>query len=420
MINYFRKKLLVFDSSQKLFILSVLACVFFISFDYAIVRPSSTSIFISIYKSKLFPYCWILGVPFNLFVVYLYNRFLPIIGCLKTFFAFVFSIIVINVSTSLFIGKLPFLIFFQFIFKDVYILLAFKQAWSMIHTTINTQKAKFLYGLMFGFGGIGSVLGGIISGFFAVKIKSENLLMFSLPIYLIIFLFYNIALKNSAVKADFKKEILEENSYPKRGFSLIKKSPYLVIILLIVVSMQISTAFLDYQFNAFLEKSIPNMDLRTQFTGKLTSLINLISTCFQFFGGFLLINILGFKKSHLSIPILLAFNSLLFLIFPSFGMITYAFSTIKSLDYSFFSILREMLYIPLKTDEKYRAKAIIDVFAYRSAKAFASLFLIFIQNITGLNTILLITIMSMIIYFIWTRVIFTLFKKQKEKELIQN
>lgn len=420
MFKFFKKNLLDFNSSQKLFILSVCACAFFFSCDYAIIRPASTSIFISNYTSKLFPYSWILGVPFNLFIVYLYNRFLPVIGCLKTFFVFVCSIIFMNSLTALLAAKFPFLIFIQFIFKDVYILLAFKQTWSMIHTTINTQKAKFLYGLMFGCGGAGSIFGGLISGFLAIKIRSLNLFLFSLPLYTIVFIFYYIAFKNSGIRGDFQKQISEENPYPQKGFSLIKKSPYLIAVLLIVIFMQISSAFLDYQFNVYLERTITNIDLRTQFTGRLTSVINSISTCFQFLGGFLLISLLGFKKSHLLVPILLAINSLLFLFFPSFAMITYAFASIKSLDYSFFGIIREMLYIPLKIDEKYRAKAIIDVFAYRSAKAFASLFLIFIQNIISLesiNVILFLTIMSMIIYLIWTRVVLILFKK--EKELIQ-
>ena len=35
-----------------------------------------------------------------------------------------------------------------------------------------------------------------------------------------------------------------------------------------------------------------------------------------------------------------------------------------------------MLYVPLQPDEKYRAKAIIDVFAYRTSKAFASLLIL--------------------------------------------
>jgi len=182
--------------------------------------------------------------------------------------------------------------------------------------------------------------------------------------------------------------------------------------------MQIATAFIDYQFNTYLEIAIPNVDLRTAFTGKVTSGINFIVTCFQFFGGFLLINFIGIKRSHLFVPCLLGINSIAFLIFPSFGMATYSHMSIKSLDYSLFGIIREMLYIPLKTDEKYRAKAIIDVFAYRSAKALASLFLIFLQNITGLNIILLISIISMLVYFFWIKVVSSMFKEQDQ--VIQN
>ena len=38
-----------------------------------------------------------------------------------------------------------------------------------------------------------------------------------------------------------------------------------------------------------------------------------------------------------------------------------------------------MLYLPLKNEEKFKAKAIIDVFAYRSSKAVASLIIIALQ-----------------------------------------
>ena len=217
--------------------------------------------------------------------------------------------------------------------------------------------------------------------------------------------------------SDFKSLISSEDANPKEGFALIKKSNFMLFILFVVIFMQVSTAFLDYQFNIHLEKAIPDIDLRTQFTGKLTSVINSISTAFQLLGGFILIQFLGLKKSHISIPILLGVNSILFFFFPSFGMATIAFATIKSLDYSFFGIIREMLYIPLKLDEKYRAKAIIDVFAYRSAKAIASLFLIFMQNITGLNIVLLISVISMVIYFLWIRVVSVMFKKHEKVEV---
>ncbi len=414
-----KSNFLSFSRSQKIFIISIIASVFFISAEYGITRPASTSIFVSNFTSRLFPYCWILAVPVNLLIVYLYNRFLPKLGCLKTFFAFVISIIFVNSTTALLVKKYPFLAFIQFIFKDVYILLAFKQAWSIIHSTIDTNKAKYLYGVMFGMGGMGSVLGGLVSGFSAVKMGSVNLFYFSCPLYLLIFFFYYTAYKNSSIsKGKFQDLLFSENSNPKEGFSLIRKSSFLLFILLIVIFMQVSTALLDYQFNFFLEKNIPNMDLRTQYTGRLTSLINFLSTAFQFFGGFVLVHFLGLKRAHKLVPMLLGVNSFAFLLFPSFGMATYAFATIKSLDYSLFGIIREMLYIPLKLDEKYRAKAIIDVFAYRSAKAFASLFLIFIQNITGLNIILLISVMSTIIYLFWIKIVSLMFKKQEVQKPI--
>lgn len=410
-LSNIKKAFLNFSIKERLFILSVAVGVFFISCDYAIIRPASTSIFLSQFSSKMFPYCWMLAIPVNLFIVYIYNKLLLKYGSLKTFFFFISSIILMHVSTSIFLKSFPFIIFIQFIFKDVYILLSFKQLWSLIHSTIDTNKAKFLYGLMFGIGSLGSVFGGIISATFATKIGSNNLFFLSFIFYLLVFFCYFKAYKNSPVLNDDYHNNINLKASFKDGFKLIKNSNFLLFILLIVVFMQISTAFLDYQFNFFLEKNIVDIDLRTKFTGKLTSVINGISFLFQFLGGFLLIHFFGLKKSHLLVPLLLIINAIMIFFYPSFIMATIAFVSIKSFDYSFFGIIREMLYIPLKKDEKYRAKAIIDVFAYRSSKAIASLFLIFIQNLTGLNIVLLISIISMLIYFIWVNVIRVMFKK---------
>jgi AAA family ATP:ADP antiporter len=410
-LNKISKALLNFSSKEKLFIFSVVIGVFFISCDYAIIRPASTSIFLSQFSSRMFPYCWMLALPVNLFVVYIYNKLLLRYGSLKTFFFFILSIILMNLTTSIFFKSFPFIIFIQFIFKDIYILLSFKQLWSLIHSTIDTNKAKFLYGVMFGVGSLGSVLGGVISAIFATKIGSDNLFFLSLIFYLLVFYCYFKAYKNSPILNDDYHNNINLNHSFKDGFKLIKNSNFLLFILLIVIFMQISTAFLDYQFNFFLEKNISDVDLRTKFTGKLTSIINGISFLFQFLGGFLLIHFFGLKKAHLLVPILLIINSIIIFFYPSFLMATIAFVSIKSFDYSFFGIIREMLYIPLQKDEKYRAKAIIDVFANRSSKAIASLFLIFIQNLTGLNIVLLISIISMLIYFIWINVIRVIFKK---------
>jgi ATP/ADP translocase len=99
-----------------------------------------------------------------------------------------------------------------------------------------------------------------------------------------------------------------------------------------------------------------------------------------------------------------------FLFFPTFTFISFYFANIKAFDYSIFGIIKEMLYIPLKVDEKFKAKAIIDVFAYRTAKALASLI---IMGLGLLHSYSLNTLLSwgvIFIFFAWMIAVLVLFK----------
>ena len=56
------------------------------------------------------------------------------------------------------------------------------------------------------------------------------------------------------------------------------------------------------------------------------------------------------------------------------------------MDYSIFRGAKELLYIPLSYDAKYRAKELIDVFAYRFGKGAASLIALFFGRFSALGT----------------------------------
>lgn len=243
----------------------------------------------------------------------------------------------------------------------------FKQLWSLIHTTMDTSKSKFVYGLLFGLGALGGIVGSFVPGFLAVRIGSEKILFLAIPVYALLFFFYSLAFRHSSFKDGRKFEKGTEGKPAIGAFRMVASSRFLTCVLLLVIFMQLSIAFVDYQFNSFLETHIPTKDLRTEYFGRLTGIINIFYCSFQLLGGFLVIHFLGLKRSHLLVPIFLLGNGLLFLCLPTFAMISYAFVAIKAIDYSFFSPIREMLYIPLKIGEKFRAKAVIDVFAYRSA-----------------------------------------------------
>lgn len=398
--------------TEKLFVFFAILAGMAIAGEYGIIRPASSSLFITAFSSKALPWVWFATVPLNLLVISLYNRFLPRIGPIKMMGILALSVVSVNFLTAQIGSAWPPIIFLQFAWKDIYILLMFKQLWSMIHSTIQPNRAKYLYGFIFGMGTVSSLLCSQIPTHFAVDLGTAPLLYFSAPLYALLFVSYRLALKRSGVQtANFDTEL---PSSPLEGFSLIRKSSFMTSILLLVVLMQVSAGLLEYQFNAHLEMKFLDQDLRTAYCGEIMGYTNLLSTCLQFIGGFFLIQWLGMKRGHFMIPLLLCISGLCAAIFPTFAMISFSFIFVKAIDFSLFGVLREMLYIPLSLDEKYRAKAVIDVFAYRSSKAVVSLTVLGLQALTGAAILFYVNTLSIALFIAWMGLVWFMFKRAPE------
>jgi ATP:ADP antiporter, AAA family len=398
---------------MNLFVFFAILCAMAISGEYSITRPASNALFLTTFTSQGYPYVWVATVPLNLFIIFLYNRFLPKIGPFIMMSLLITLAMVINSLTGLFVSTYPKLIFLQFAWKDVYILLMFKQLWSMIHMTVQKERAKLLYGFIYGMGTVGSIFGSMIPGFFAVQWGSEQLLFFTIPVYLFLLFSYAMAYRRSG--ADHEALKGDEHASTTAGFRQIYHSPYLICVLLLVIFMQVSAALVEFQFNANLELEIADKDLRTEYCGKLGALINALCLMFQFFGGFLMLQLIGLKRSHLVVPLLLTAVFMTSWVIPSFSLISFTYAFFKSIDFSLFGMLREMLYIPLRPQEKYQAKAIIDVFAYRTSKALVSFLVLSLQAIVGYQLLSWINFISLSIFLSWLAVVTTMFRiGQKE------
>jgi AAA family ATP:ADP antiporter len=75
----------------------------------------------------------------------------------------------------------------------------------------------------------------------------------------------------------------------------------------------------------------------------------------------------------LGMPVVLSVCSMAFWCMPSFAVMSFGKILGKALDYSLFRASKEMLYIPLKYEEKTAGKTFVDIFAYRLSKGVASL-----------------------------------------------
>jgi len=413
-----KKEFLSYSHSERLFTLFAMICGFFITFEYAIVKPTSNSIFIAHYGVKLYPYAWLVALPLNLLVVTVYNRFLSSLGCFRMALCSVTVMIGTSVISGFYVARCAPLAFLLYIWKDIYVLLMFQQLWSVIHTQIKMSRAKYLYGILFGVSGCGAIFGSMIPGFLAVKMGSESLLFMTAPLYLLFIRFYYSMLK----QGNFLNHCDIETPYHHKisqGIHLIRSSIFLKFILLIVVLMQLSTTIMEFQFNTFLHIKFPAQDMRTQFYGRFWATVNTCKLCIQFFATFLLVQFLGLRRSHFVVPGVLFINSILSLLKPTFNVITYSFGVIKTFDYSIFNIIKEMLYIPLKIEEKFKAKAIIDVFAYRSAKSISAFFVIGLQYLYPLHVPYVFSWGPFVLFIIWIVATFLLTRDGRFKKPIE-
>ena len=386
---------------EKLFLLFAMLCGFLISADYAIIRPVSNSLCIHVYGSKIFPYIWLISLPFNLAVVSLYNYLLPRLGCLKLFIATTAIITACNLLCAAWISEFSILPLLFYIWKDVYVLLMFQQLWSVIHATMKMKNAQYLYGFLFGIGALGAFAGSFIPGFFAVKMGSEFLLNCTLPLYFLLTLNYVGLLRfSNQVEKDVSEKTKKGASLPQ-SCKLIFSSRLLTAILLITAFMQITATITDFQFQSYLENAYPDKDIRTALFGQIACLGNILTMFFQFVGTFLLIHFFGLQKSHLIVPVFLGCNAISFLFFPVIGVMTYSFLMIKCFDFSVFSVIKEMLYIPLRVEEKFQAKALIDVFVIRASKGIASFFILFLQYFFVENTVVFLSWVNLSLFLIW-------------------
>lgn len=402
--------------TERCFIFFAMACGFFISAEYAIIRPVSNAVFLTAYGSTCLPWAWLAVVPLNFLAVAFYNKYLPRWGCLRMFVVTAALTVVMHLTSVFCLEGIPGLPFLLYLWKEVYIMLMFQQLWSVIHLTIRFKEARYLYGLFFAVGALGATCGSLLPGFCAVKMGSEWLLLATLPLYALLGLCYHRLLSHT--KQGLGESLIPEGTTQQNtleafahGTRLILSSRPLLAILLLVICMQISATFIDFQFNAHLEQAIGHKDLRTEYMGRILSVIHISTLSLQLVGGFVCARYLGMKRAHLLIPSFLCLNAVAFQCLPLFGVISWSFVCIKSCDFSLFTILKELLYNPLKPDEKFRAKAIIDVFAHRSSKALASLLILGLHFLFGRGSSLtLLNWSGMGVFCVWILVVALLIK----------
>lgn len=166
------------------------------------------------------------------------------------------------------------------------------------------------------------------------------------------------------------------------GLEILKRSPQLRWIAVLMVLSVIVAQIVDLQFNWAVESRTTGLAERTAFFGNFFSVMGISAFVFQLLFTGRIHRALGIAFAMRILPVTLALGTVALLVAAGMlpSLVIAAALVLKigenGVRYSIDQATRELLFLPVRTDLRLRAKAFIDVFLQRGAKGIAALLLL--------------------------------------------
>ncbi len=262
-----------------------------------------------------------------------------------------------------------------YLFGDLYNTLMVATFFAFLNDSFSPEAAKRNYGPII----LGGVTGGAVGSMFVqfqIDAFSFRTWMFiCIGITGIIALVAIIAGRLVDRAPPPEKQTSDEPEPPQsnvalEGARIVFRSRYLLAIVTIVAIYEIVSTVMDFQFTATIAERVAREDLDNAFSTTY-AITNALALFIQLFLTTVILSKFRHSVALLLMPVVVLFASSGYLLAPI--VYTAASLTISdnALNYSINQSAREALYTPTSRDEKYKAKAFIDMFVQRFAKAVA-------------------------------------------------
>ena len=273
--------------------------------------------------------------------------------------------------------------YIYWVWAAVLIVVLMTHFWMTVNEIFNPREAKRLIGFISSGGILGGILGGFLAGILTRADQARLLLPLASGLLLACIFVVKAVFHDRRKSSTVAKPVLPAVGQPetvKVGFrdslEAVRKNSYLSLIAAVVAIGIIVSTLIEFQFfSAASDKYSTAQAMQTFFGFFFAGL-----TIFAFFMNALTSNLikrLGVKLTVLLTPLVLLLCSIAVLITP-FGIVPAVIikGSDESLDFSLKQTVREILYIPVASALKFKAKPFIDMFISRAAKVVAALILL--------------------------------------------
>ena len=387
--------------------ISISSAACFVLFGYEFIRSVSSSLFIEAYGAENLPRGMVAVPPSMIVMLYCYGRLLSWQGATRALaVTSLFSAVVILGCYAALSRGMHFATAIIYVFREAYIVIVIEQFWSFVNSVLTTEQAKRINGPFCAVASIGSFLGGTLVNRWATVLGSEALLLFTAASLVPTAVFGVIAYKFGGEPEPSVEEVGGRLGHV--GLKTLFRSRYLIFIGILILSTQVVSTVLDLRFNGLAELEVPDRDMRTAFFGGVYGNLGLAAGILQLVVVPLALRFIALRYIHLSIPIVHLISSFILTVSPSLRTGTAAYMIFKALDYSIFRAGKELFYMPLSYDSRYRAKQVIDSFGYRFSKGGSAGVIELVRLGVGTIASTAYSITAMVVAVLWAPIAFSL------------
>jgi len=262
-----------------------------------------------------------------------------------------------------------------FIWVSVFNLFVISVFWSFMSDIYDKDQAKRLFGTIAAGGTSGAIVGPILTTGLAQPLGTHNLLLISA----ILLGLSILCIKKLSLWFDHQPHTHVDTSYQQpmgghwlAGFSLVVRSPYLMGIGVLILMYSMLSTFLYFQQASIIQASFSYSGERTSVFAMIDLAVNSLTILIQLFFTGRIVKSFGLAWTLALIPLLLAGGFIILSFSPVLAVLIIIQVFRRAGNYSIMRPAREMLYVVLEREEKYKAKNFIDTVVYRGGDAMSA------------------------------------------------
>ncbi|HXK12275.1 MAG TPA: HEAT repeat domain-containing protein [Vicinamibacteria bacterium] len=267
-------------------------------------------------------------------------------------------------------------------------ILLISQFWTLANDIYDARQAKRLFGFIGGGSSLGGMTGAGLTAVAVSQVGTENLLLCSAGILLLCAGLVALIVRREGAAGRGSGAVTDDEGVSgKEAIRLLSESRHLQIIALVIAFAAIGAGLIEQQLNMAAEafKGREATDSLTAFLARVTLYLSAIGFFIQVALTSRIHRSLGVGFALLVLPTSLGVTGVVMLLNAALWAPALARVLDTSLRYTLDKTTREVLFLPLPTQLKYRAKPFVDVTVDRFAKGMAALLALFLIKPWGLG-----------------------------------